>query len=39
MAAASSIDLRERVITDADAGIPSTILAERYHVNLRRWMP
>lgn len=31
IAAASSIDLRERVITDA--AIASTIFAERYHVS------
>ena len=44
MAAAYSMDLRERVIKDADAGIPSKVLAERYHVSLawvdalkRRW--
>ena len=34
MAAAYSMDLRERVIADADAGIPSKVLAERYHVSL-----
>ena len=34
MAAAYSMDLRERVIRDADAGIPSKVLAERYHVSL-----
>jgi len=34
MAAAYSMDLRERVIKDADAGIPSKVLAERYHVSL-----
>ena len=34
MAAAYSIDLRDRVIDDADAGIPSKDLAQRYHVSL-----
>ena len=34
MAAAYSMDLRERVMKDADAGIPSKVLAERYHVSL-----
>jgi transposase len=34
MAAAYSMDLRERVIKDANAGIPSKVLAERYHVSL-----
>ena len=34
MAAAYSMDLRARVIKDADAGIPSKVLAERYHVSL-----
>ena len=34
MAAAYSMDLRTRVIADADAGIPSKVLAERYHVSL-----
>jgi len=34
MAAAYSMDLRERVIKDADAGIPSKVLAARYHVSL-----
>ena len=33
MAAAYSIDLRERVIQDADAGLSSKELAERYHVS------
>ena len=37
MAAAYSMDLRERVIQDADAGVPSKILAERYHVS-RAWV-
>ena len=34
MAAAYSMDLRTRVIKDAHAGIPSKVLAERYHVSL-----
>jgi transposase len=34
MAAAYSMDLRARVIQDANAGIPSKVLAERYHVSL-----
>lgn len=34
MAAAYSMDLRTRVIQDANAGIPSKVLAERYHVSL-----
>ena len=34
MAAAHSMDLRARVIKDAAAGIPSKVLAERYHVSL-----
>ena len=33
MAAAYSIDLRKRVIQDADAGLTSKDLAERYHVS------
>lgn len=37
MAAAYSLDLRERVITDADAGLTSKELAERYHVS-RAWV-
>jgi transposase len=37
MAAAYSMDLRERVIQDADAGVPSKTLAERYHVS-RAWV-
>ena len=37
MAAAYSIDLRERVIQDADAGLSSKDLAERYHVS-RAWV-
>ena len=37
MAAAYSIDLRERVIQDADAGLTSKDLAERYHVS-RAWV-
>lgn len=34
MARAYSMDLRERVIKDADAGVPSKVLAARYHVSL-----
>ena len=34
MAAAYSMDLRERVIQDAEAGVPSQLLAARYHVSL-----
>ena len=34
MAAAYSIDLRERVIRDANAGVSSKELAARYHVSL-----
>ena len=34
MAAAYSMDLRTRVIKDANAGIPSKEWAERYHVSL-----
>lgn len=34
MAAAYSMDLRERVIKDADAGVPSKALAARYHVSV-----
>jgi putative transposase len=34
MAAAYSMDLRARVIKDADAGIPSKALAARYHVSV-----
>ena len=37
MAAAYSIDLRVRVLKDADAGLSSTELAERYHVS-RAWV-
>ncbi|HZV78603.1 MAG TPA: helix-turn-helix domain-containing protein [Candidatus Binatus sp.] len=37
MAAAYSIDLRARVIQDADAGLSSKDLAERYHVS-RAWV-
>jgi transposase len=37
MAAAYSVDLRERVIKDADAGLTSKELAERYHVS-RAWV-
>ena len=37
MAAAYSMDLRERVIDDADAGLSSKELAERYHVS-RAWV-
>ena len=34
MAAAYSMDLRERVIKDAEAGVPTKVLAERYHVSI-----
>jgi transposase len=37
MAAAYSIDLRTRVLKDADAGLSSKELAERYHVS-RAWV-
>jgi transposase len=37
MATAYSVDLRERVIKDADAGLTSKELAERYHVS-RAWV-
>jgi transposase len=37
MAAAYSMDLRSRVLKDADAGLTSTALAERYHVS-RAWV-
>ena len=37
MAAAYSMDLRERVIEDSDAGLSSTDLAGRYHVS-RAWV-
>ena len=37
MAAAYSMDLRERVIKDSDAGLASKELAERYHVS-RAWV-
>jgi len=37
MAAAYSMDLRERVIEDADAGLSSKDLAARYHVS-RAWV-
>src|SRR5256712_7490869 len=37
MAAAYSMDLRERVMTDWDAGLWSKELAERYHVS-RAWV-
>ena len=37
MAAAYSIDLRERVMQDADAGLSSKELAARYHVS-RAWV-
>ncbi len=37
MAAAYSMDLRDRVITDSDAGLSSKELAERYHVS-RAWV-
>jgi hypothetical protein len=33
MAAAYSMDLRERVMADSDAGLSSKQLAERYHVS------
>ena len=37
MAAAYSMDLRTRVLKDADAGLTSKDLAERYHVS-RAWV-
>ena len=37
MAAAYSIDLRTRVLSDADLGLSSKDLAERYHVS-RAWV-
>jgi transposase len=37
MARAYSMDLRARVLTDADAGLSSKELAERYHVS-RAWV-
>lgn len=37
MAAAYSMDLRERVIQDAEAGLTTKALAERYHVS-RAWV-
>jgi transposase len=37
MAAAYSMDLRERVMEDADAGVSSKDLAARYHVS-RPWV-
>jgi transposase len=37
MAAAYSMDLRSRVLQDADAGLSSKELAERYHVS-RAWV-
>ena len=37
MAAAYSMDLRTRVLIDADAGLMSKELAERYHVS-RAWV-
>jgi transposase len=37
MAAAYSMDLRTRVLKDADAGLSSKDLAERYHVS-RAWV-
>jgi len=37
MAAAYSVDLRSRVLQDADAGVSSKELAERYHVS-RAWV-
>ena len=38
MAAAYSMDLRERVIADADGGLSSKELAERYHAS-QPWVP
>src|SRR6201987_895994 len=37
MAAAYSMDLRARVLRDADAGLTSNELAQRYHVS-RAWV-
>jgi transposase len=37
MAAAYSMDLRTRVLKDADAGLSSKALADRYHVS-RAWV-
>jgi len=37
MAAAYSMDLRTRVLKDADGGVSSKALAERYHVS-RAWV-
>jgi transposase len=37
MASAYSMDLRERVIQDSDAGLSSKELAQRYHVS-RAWV-
>jgi len=37
MAAAYSMDLRSRVLKDADAGLSSNELADRYHVS-RAWV-
>jgi transposase len=37
MAAAYSVDLRSRVLKDADAGLASKELADRYHVS-RAWV-
>jgi putative transposase len=37
MAAAYSMDLRERVIKDTDAGVTSKDLSQRYHVS-RAWV-
>ena len=37
MAAAYSMDLRTRVLTDSDAGLSSKELASRYHVS-RAWV-
>jgi transposase len=37
MAAAYSMDLRERVLKDSDAGLSSKELAARYHVS-RAWV-
>ena len=39
MAVAYSIDLRWRVLKDADAGLSSKELAERYHIVAPRSMP
>jgi len=34
MASAYSMDLRERVIRDAEAGVSTKLLAQRYHVSV-----